>query len=149
MSAKAAPAPATAALDPFARRARLVAPKDVPHDGDSFWMEYDAGCGTRVEPELRLRDCYMPELAQPGGPQMRQVIVDWFAAADRALVWPFWISMSMTTRLRERGQKTTLTRYLAEVWHFDGTTTVGPSINTVLNAHLARHPEWGHGIGAQ
>jgi hypothetical protein len=136
------------ALDPFARRARLVPPKDKPHDGDSFWMEYDAGCGSRVEPELRMLGSYMPEIKEPGGPEMRQVVLDWFAAADYTLTWPFWISMVMT-KVREPGQKQTFARYLATVWHFDGRNTVGPSINDVVNTALALHPEWGHGSGSK
>lgn len=136
----------TAPLDPFARRARLVPPRHLPHDGDSFWMEYDAGCGGRQEPELRLYGAYMPELKDPGGPELRQVVIDWFDAADRTLTWPFWISM-VQTKIREPGQKTTFARYLATVWHFNGRTTVGPSVNEVVNAHLAQHPEWGPGTG--
>lgn len=135
------------ALDPFARRARLVGARSVPHDGDSFYMEYDAGCNARVEPELRLLGCYTPELRQPGGREMRDFVAAWFVAADNRLTWPFWISMAMTTRTRERGQKTTLTRYLATVWHFDGRETVGPSINDLVAAELAAHPEWGRGTG--
>lgn len=137
----------TAPLDPFARRARLVPPRHLPHDGDSFWMEYDAGCGARVEPELRLLDCYMPESREPGGPELRQVVVDWFAAAPR-INWPFWIAMTMT-KTKEPNQKSTFARYLATVWHFDGRYTVGPSINDVVNSHLTRHPEWGHGRGTR
>lgn len=133
-----------APLDPFARRARLVPPRDKAHDGDSFWMEYDAGCTARVEPELRLYGVYMPELKDPGGPEMRQAVDDWFASADYTLTWPFWISMVMT-KTRERGQKMTFTRYLAVVWRYDGLRTVGPSINETVNTLLEAHPGWGHG----
>lgn len=133
-------------LDPFGRRARLVPPRDEPHDGDSFWMEYDAGCTGRMEPELRLVDVYMPELKEPGGPEMRQVALDWFARSDHTLTWPFWISTVMT-KVREPGQRMTFTRYLATVWRFDGRFIVGPSVNQVVNEVLAEHPEWGHGRG--
>jgi hypothetical protein len=133
-------------LNPFARRARLVPPRDQAHDGDSFWMEYDAGCTGRMEPELRLLDAYMPELDEPGGPELRAVVNTWFAESDHTLTWPFWIHMEMT-KVREPGQKRTFTRYLATVWRFDGRATIGPSVNDVVNLVLAGHPEWGHGKG--
>lgn len=137
----------TQPLDPFARRARLVPPRDLPHDGDSFWMELDQGFDARHEPELRLDAVYMPELSQPGGLEMRQIVLDWFAASDHTLTWPFWV-ISTKTKVREPGQRRTFTRYLATVWRFDGRAIVGASVNDIVNAELARHPEWGHGAGA-
>ena len=133
--------------DPFARRARLLPPYQLPHDADTFTVEYDAGCTARVEPTLRLDGVYMPELKDPGGPDMRQYVANWFATSDHTLTWPFWITMTMT-KVREPGQRVTFARYLATVWRFNGRTTVGPSINDILNTELARHPEWGHGSGA-
>jgi hypothetical protein len=57
----------------------------------------------RAEPELRLdQTVYMPELKDPGGHEMRQVVVDWFAASDHTLTWPFWASTTLT-KVREPG----------------------------------------------
>lgn len=136
------------ALDPFARRARLLPPRDKPHDGDSFWMEYDAGCSARVEPELRLEGVYMPELKEPGGIEMRDAVAYWFEQSDHTLTWPFWIVMTMT-KVREPGQRQTFARYLATVWRFNGRNTVGASLNEHVNMILGLHPEWGHGAGSR
>lgn len=129
--------------DLFGRRARIIA---RPHDADTVKIETDSGYGGREEHDLRLLGCWMPELRDPGGHQMRQVLVDWFAAAP-ALTWPLWVDPVQTT-VREPGQRMTFARYLCVVWHFDGRDIVGAPLNEVLNAHLAGHPEWGHGAGA-
>jgi endonuclease YncB( thermonuclease family) len=140
-------------LDPFARRARLIPSLGVEniHDGDTVRLEIDSAYGGREEPELRLDGVYMPELRDPGGPEMRRWIIGWFAAADPGVGWPFWVEAArtkVTVKAPEPGQRMTFARYLATVWRFDGARKVGPSLNEALNAELALHPEWGHGKGA-
>jgi hypothetical protein len=134
------------ALDPFARRARLNS-NDLIHDGDTLYLEYDAGCTGRMEPDLRLQDTYMPEIDELGGTYMRGVAIAWageWMNHNPQLTWPFWITMTMTKH-QEPKQKLTFARYLAMVYRFDGKDIVGRSLNAILNDELETHPEWGHG----
>jgi hypothetical protein len=127
-------------------RARL----SKPYDGDSFWVLADTMYGQRYEPELRLLGVYAPEIRkrEPGARETTAFVQAWFDACDPALKWPIYV-LNCKTKVREPGHKTTLTRYLATVWRFDGEKTYGPSLNDEVNAYLAQHPQWGRGTGAK
>lgn len=135
------------AKTPFGWRAYVV---DV-HDADTLRLVLDTGFDGRHEPDLRLLGTYAPELRQPGGPEMRAValnwVTEWTEGAGKDLQWPFWVQTVQTTALVEAKQRTTLGRFVATVWRYDGRYTVGDPLNDVVNADLEKHPEWGHGIG--
>ena len=116
-------------------------------DADSMRFLADTGFGQRYEVELRLIGCWMPELRDPGGPQMRQYVTEWFGATRPGPVWPYLIRTTVHSRRPEPEQLRTFTRWLGAVNRYDGYTAVGSSLNEVLNAELERHPEWGHGSG--
>lgn len=123
------------------------------YDGDSFWVLNDTGGTFRWEPELRLLGVHAPELKDPGGPETRDFVNDWFARCDPRRKWPLYVATTLTKTF-EPNQKTTLSRYLAVVWHFHGDPLVKPydpaaSLNEAVDQFLAGHPEWGGGSGAQ
>lgn len=128
-----------------------------PHDGDSFWVMYDAGCEARVEPELRLADVHAPELivriprvGQPGGTDTRQFVADWLATAKTAAMarrWYLWVAIAMTSTL-EPSDRRTFTRYVAKVWSIVDCPEWGKapidslSLNSAITTYLSGHPEW-------
>lgn len=133
----------------FDYRARLTR----AYDGDSFWALLDVGGGIRWEPELRLLGVSAPELNEPGGPETRDFVNDWFERRDPRREWPLHVATTPTKKF-EPTEKRSFARYLATVWHFHGDPLVAPydpaaSLNEAIDAFLARHPEWGGGSGAQ
>jgi endonuclease YncB( thermonuclease family) len=123
-------------------RARLTR----PYDGDSFWVLCDTAFRQRYEPELRLYQVYAPELHQPGGPETRQFISDWFTGLNHNLQWPLYVQ-TIQTKTVEPNQKTTLDRYLAMVWRY-GEHPAGVTLNESVVRFLDQHPEWPRGKGA-
>jgi hypothetical protein len=128
-----------------------------PHDGDSFWVVYDAGCDVRVEPELRLADVSAPELliriprgAQPGAVEATSFVNDWMTVAASAAGgrrWPLWIETAMTSTL-EPNERWTFRRVVAKVWRVVDCPSWGLppadtlSLNAAVQTYLSGHPEW-------
>lgn len=128
-----------------------------PHDGDSFWVMYDAGCDARVEPELRLADVHAPELlmrlpraSQPGSVETGLFVAAWLDAARLDAGhrrWPLWIETAMTSAA-EPGERWTFRRVVAKVWRvvdcpaWGVAPPDGLSLNYAVAAFLSEHPEW-------
>ena len=83
------------------------------HDGDTITVTLDQGYGDLKENmKIRLGTVYAPELAQPGGPETRQFVVDWIA---RYALIPLRFPFIVTTARGPRSDKelTTLERYIS------------------------------------
>ena len=121
-------------------RAKLIS----VHDGDTVTMEMDTGFHGRQEEHLRLLGTFAPELSTPGGQETKQFVISWIRQwMDPKLVWPFYIATEKNNST-EPQEIQTLARYVARIWDINKKSC----LNDEINAFLATHPEWGHGIGA-
>ena len=115
-----------------------------PVDGDTVVLLIDQGFDTRHETEVRLIGVYAPERTQPGGAETTRLVADWLVEAQQRNPqrrWPLTVT-TVQTKTVEPGERMTFTRYLATVRAADQPDS---SLNDVVNAELARHPEWGPG----
>lgn len=116
-------------------RARL----DRVIDGDTIQAEIDKGMGDESHIEVRLFGVYAPESTQPGGPETREYVRDWFLNLPEA-AWPFVVT---TLRMKQTDrEQMTFTRYVAMVTSLDGSR----SLNADVTAWLDQH-DYPRGIG--
>jgi len=121
-----------------------------PHDGDSFFMLVDCGFNVCYRAELRLDGVRAPEIhpPQPGGLETLEFVNGWLNGVQEAAPrrrWPFWIQV-VATDSYEPGMDLSFTRYVATVWRYgDQSVVQAQSLNFLVNAFLAVHPEWPSG----
>lgn len=122
-------------------RAKLI----EVEDGDTVRLLIDNAFGSRQEESIRLLDVYAPEKNQPGGPETKKFVEDWFVTFMYAeLKWPLWVQTLPNNRSPEPDQKRTFTRYVGNVYVM---IPEWRSVNAAVINFLAQHPEWGKGIG--
>lgn len=124
---------------PALQRIRVL---DV-HDGDTTPRSLVDRGGPAEQTEIwsiRFKDVFAPELSQPGGPECRQFVIDWFAAHDDGSDWPFMLETFRTPKSDKI--VTTLSRIVGVY-----TAPNGDVLNHDVEAFIKAHPEWGGGIG--
>jgi hypothetical protein len=67
---------------------------------------------------IRFKDVFAPELSQPGGPECRQFVIDWFAKHDDGTEWPFLLETFRTPKSDR--MLTTLSRIVGVYTAADG-----------------------------
>jgi hypothetical protein len=122
----------------FDYRARLTR----PYDGDSFWVEFDQGMGSRQEEELRLLNVSAPEKYQTGGLECRDFVAAWFRQCSATRRWPLYV-VTVPNNSLEPVERRTFVRYLATVSDITDPARV---LNVELGLFLSQHPEWGSGM---
>jgi len=103
----------------FTRRAYPVLDVLEVHDGDTYRLLLDRGGEDAWFPWLRLKDFSCPELSEPGGAEARDaadLLLD--AAVPTMWVVTYRAARPFTVR-RFQSERSSLGRYLADVWLAD------------------------------
>jgi endonuclease YncB( thermonuclease family) len=90
-------------------------------DGDTLKMNIDQGLNSHQYEDLRLIDCYAPESYEPGGPQAKEFLEAFVACYTEFLVFTF--------KNRNRKEKRTFTRYVADVYFAPGQSLSAVMVN--------------------
>lgn len=107
------------------RRAQLLWVKD----GDTIQAALDQGFGDTKEIAVRLLGVWAPELTQPGGPETKVFVQDWFAALPLSK-WPFVVT-TIRMKATDREQMT-FDRYVAVVTSIDGSRNLNADVTAWL-----------------
>lgn len=111
------------------------------HDGDTTPRSLVDRGGPNQQTEIwsiRFADVSAPELSQPGGPECREYVVDWFARHDDGTEWPFLLQTFQTPRSDKL--VTTLSRIVGRY-----TAADGACLNDDMNAFITARG-YGHGV---
>lgn len=111
------------------RRASLVRVKD----GDTFVAVLDQGFRDTKEIDVRLYGVWAPEMGEPGGPETKAFVEQWFTSLP-AGKWPFIVT-TMRMKVADREQ-TTLERYVANVTSLDGSRSLNLEVNAFVDTLL-------------
>lgn len=78
------------------------------HDGDTFLLEIDQGCGDRRVEWIRLSGIDVWEMSQQLGPSARAFCINAFAQASKITIQTF--------KTKSGEDVTSFIRYVADVW---------------------------------
>jgi endonuclease YncB( thermonuclease family) len=110
------------------RRAKVVS----VHDGDTLTVDLDQGFYDTKRITVRLQGVFAPELHQLGGPETLAFVQSWMT--DHAS--PDGKVIVTTVRLKnDKAEKTTLSRYVAEVTSLDGIHHLNADVVVYVAAH--------------
>lgn len=109
------------------------------HDGDTATFHYDMGQGTCHTDQLRFIGIFTKEIAEPGGTEARQFVVDWLSRFPAH-------GLTVYTALTAKGnERQTLGRWVGDV--HDNET--GESLVIAEALWLQANPNSIGGIGAK
>jgi hypothetical protein len=122
-------------------------------DGDTVLLIWDQGRGTHGEEAVRLAGVWAPELGEPGYREAADHLAGILRAATAEALsegrrWPFHLFTEPNTAV-EPSERQSITRFVGQLYilrpGFKWVPDPADSINRMMAAFLAGHPEWGKG----
>lgn len=111
-------------------------------DGDTIEVLLDQGFRDTKEIDVRLLGVWAPEMREPGGPETKAFVQEWFRREEAATGGKVWSVVVTTMRMPVADkEQQTFDRYVCTVTSMDGSR----SLNVAVSQYVA---EQGYGGGS-